>query len=429
MGKAGFWLRGSRGKLAGTTLYQSNGETLQREIVIPNNPQSNNQMRQRVFFTAASKFYTRAQQNRFVLAFQNKAQNQSDFNAFMKENVKLGLEIFPTREQVNDANFPLINNWIVAKGNLPAIEASPADDLTDLMFAALDWGHPADEDEMTWEDLIENNKELDLRYGDIITVTAVVSTAQFAGGEIINTTKPAQWITRQFSIGGNGSAQRINQYMKECGFDIFSTWGPKTKNGYGFDITTLVDVADFPNGIDFGDNETANSVMYCATLSRKEGSKLKVSNTTFKCSPMAQRVYTALSQDSQLADAIESYRSANTSQPTAVLEGALCEQAFSLQNMYYTKSGTLEKLYFDQGGTHIIANPSAGNYTIRYTGTQRAFQVEPATLVDSEENSNYYVGTTKESHKYTLYLKDWGSSTKATIKVGGTTLLTINKQV
>ena len=33
MSKVGFWLKGSTGKLAGTTLYKgANGETIQREI-------------------------------------------------------------------------------------------------------------------------------------------------------------------------------------------------------------------------------------------------------------------------------------------------------------------------------------------------------------------------------------------------------------
>ena len=41
MSKVGFWLKGSTGKLAGTTLYKgANGETIQREIVSPSNPKT-----------------------------------------------------------------------------------------------------------------------------------------------------------------------------------------------------------------------------------------------------------------------------------------------------------------------------------------------------------------------------------------------------
>ena len=37
MAKTGFWLRGAKGKLAGTTLYKdpTTGETIMREIVTP----------------------------------------------------------------------------------------------------------------------------------------------------------------------------------------------------------------------------------------------------------------------------------------------------------------------------------------------------------------------------------------------------------
>ena len=33
MAKTGFWLKGANGKLAGATIYQSNGETIMREVV------------------------------------------------------------------------------------------------------------------------------------------------------------------------------------------------------------------------------------------------------------------------------------------------------------------------------------------------------------------------------------------------------------
>ena len=49
MSKVGFWLKGSTGKLAGTTLYKgANGETIQREIVSPSNPKTVGQNIQRV---------------------------------------------------------------------------------------------------------------------------------------------------------------------------------------------------------------------------------------------------------------------------------------------------------------------------------------------------------------------------------------------
>ena len=52
MAKAGFWLRGATGKLAGSALQKgANGETIIREIVEPTNPQTESQQIQRIVMT------------------------------------------------------------------------------------------------------------------------------------------------------------------------------------------------------------------------------------------------------------------------------------------------------------------------------------------------------------------------------------------
>ncbi len=48
MSKVGFWLKGSQGKLAGATMYKSNGETIMREVVKPSNPRTQGQLIQRI---------------------------------------------------------------------------------------------------------------------------------------------------------------------------------------------------------------------------------------------------------------------------------------------------------------------------------------------------------------------------------------------
>lgn len=58
MAKVGFWLRGSRGKLAGASMGRSaKGETIVREIVTPKNPQSAGQCIQRMKAAPAQKFF------------------------------------------------------------------------------------------------------------------------------------------------------------------------------------------------------------------------------------------------------------------------------------------------------------------------------------------------------------------------------------
>ena len=59
MSKVGFWLKGSTGKLAGTTLYKgANGETIQREIVSPSNPKTMAQNIQRIVMSTVGAAYS-----------------------------------------------------------------------------------------------------------------------------------------------------------------------------------------------------------------------------------------------------------------------------------------------------------------------------------------------------------------------------------
>ena len=53
MAKAGFWLRGARGKLAGASLQKGEGGTIMREIVTPTNPKTLGQAIQRLAFSTA----------------------------------------------------------------------------------------------------------------------------------------------------------------------------------------------------------------------------------------------------------------------------------------------------------------------------------------------------------------------------------------
>ena len=59
MSKVGFWLKGSTGKLAGTTLYKgANGETIQREVVSPSNPKTQAQNIQRIVMSTVGAAYS-----------------------------------------------------------------------------------------------------------------------------------------------------------------------------------------------------------------------------------------------------------------------------------------------------------------------------------------------------------------------------------
>lgn len=59
MAKAGFWLRGAKGKLAGASMQKgAKGQTIMREIVTPRNPKTNAQLYQRAIMATVMKLYS-----------------------------------------------------------------------------------------------------------------------------------------------------------------------------------------------------------------------------------------------------------------------------------------------------------------------------------------------------------------------------------
>lgn len=328
MAKSGFWLRGAKGKLAGTVLYQSNGATVQREIVTPANPQSDNQMRQRVVFAGASKFYQNAQQNRFVLAFQNKKNNQSNFNAFMQRNLReFDTLPFPTREQANTPEFCNYFPWICTEGNLQGIPVAWPDDNLAGLGCGINTILNEDADyARTWEELIALNPSLDLKYGDIITLTVVINDQTFSDATqdvVIGNITP-RWITRQFIIGADLGGYHLAAYLALNGLNIASVVTADGKQCIGINMDDVCEELGINGGIFSGDEVAA---MICVTRSRREGSKLRVSPSRFYLTDMAQRIYERTSNDSAMRDAIASYKkTANSeSEPANILQGSVAD--------------------------------------------------------------------------------------------------------
>lgn len=83
----------------------------------PANPRTSSQMYQRALFTDAVKFFTRGRRNLFQFAFENKKENESDYNAFMRENAKRGVVI--SKAAFDNYGYPALGNFILSKGTLP----------------------------------------------------------------------------------------------------------------------------------------------------------------------------------------------------------------------------------------------------------------------------------------------------------------------
>lgn len=88
MAKVGFWLRGARGKLAGSVLMKGEKGTVARENVTPSNPKTFNQALQRAVFATVSKIA--ASLNPVINnSFDGAANGKMARRAFVKKNTEL----------------------------------------------------------------------------------------------------------------------------------------------------------------------------------------------------------------------------------------------------------------------------------------------------------------------------------------------------
>jgi len=143
MSKVGFWLKGSTGKLAGTTLYKgANGETIQREIVSPSNPKTQAQNIQRVVMSTVGAAYS-TMKAICDHSFEGVKKGQETMSLFMSENIqKCRAAVEEMQAQgvrfVNMFSFVPVgmkhafapNQYLVAMGSLPQVKTNWIEDGT-----------------------------------------------------------------------------------------------------------------------------------------------------------------------------------------------------------------------------------------------------------------------------------------------------------
>lgn len=139
MAKTGFWLRNAKGKLAGATIYQQNGETVMREIVKPSNPKTERQIIQRIVMHTVMQAYSKMKEI-CDHSFEGFKKGQDTMAYFMKRNVQICREAIAGYQAagtsfMNMYNFlPLgqkgfaPNQYQVSMGSLPVIPCNFTDE-------------------------------------------------------------------------------------------------------------------------------------------------------------------------------------------------------------------------------------------------------------------------------------------------------------
>lgn len=322
MAKTGFWLRGAKGKLAGTTLYRGRTGTVQREIVTPTNPKTGSMMLQRAIFAAVAKFYSHGQKAFFKFAFEGKKANQTDFNAFMAENVRRGC-YFPA-DVVKANGYPMVGlEYVLTSGSLPAIHTYEVGDNGDGYFGllssvkAVNTTPPSTTVAKVSQDLVAAGYQ----EGDIITLLGIVSNARssasspdtgymYLAGEDV----PPTWMVKQFIVN---TADTRN--MLELGI-VINTVEAVLDEG---DVTLI----NFAFPVQFSDERmiAAGAIV----VSRETADGLKVSTTRLSQNAPAYAVVNNASKASPFVkdSYLEFVATSWGAKGDAILKGALATRA------------------------------------------------------------------------------------------------------
>ncbi len=242
MAKGNMLLGYSRGSVGDVVFSRANGEQLQRaRNRNPKNPQTFKQVAQRGRFTAAVTAFTNLQRGQFYFAYEDKRYNESDYNAFMRNNVKLAPVAHSARTSA-DKIIPW--NWIISRGSLPSMNASVVvKALSGNQRAAVSIpvnGVALD----SWEACLKALSNLGILVGDILTLECLCI-------DLTATTVNANIIT-------NGSAQKTPSVVQLAQFIV-----PATVDAWGSVDGVQLSV---PGGyIDFSENDNTIT-FYCTSV-------------------------------------------------------------------------------------------------------------------------------------------------------------------
>lgn len=192
------------GSVGGETYSVVKGQTIVRAKPISvANPRTVNQMLQRSIFLDAVRFYQHSNQNFFKMAFEDRRQTESDYNAFMRTNSNRGVHV--TKAMGDNPFFPALGNWTISRGSLPSAQCEWESEGNPIFMVNIGENGGAARAIETVGEVSEFIKsKYGLREGDIVTMGLIVSSLV---GVNENTLEPVfenpiapQWFLIQFRI-------------------------------------------------------------------------------------------------------------------------------------------------------------------------------------------------------------------------------------
>lgn len=325
MSKGNLFLGKARGKVGSVVFSTLKGQQIARSYnANPNNPRSINQMAQRVLLGAPVLFYRHATANRLKFAFENKLQNQSDYNAFVSANIDTA-KIAMTKEMVAN-NFPAIGNWRITKGSLlgmnfthtvvagtgtnagKSIAWAKITPNTDLQTIIDDSADVSDvPNDVVLQFFSEN---YNYQAGDLLTFLNVSVPAWFESSDISWNGESPAWLIRQIVLTGDNSVDTYIKAKAEVTLQNVSTLASGlyfvqgTLGGVtGAYMVVVQDISSYWGGYPLGNVSSG----FAFVASSKRDGAIKVSTSRLDLNETGLEVVEVLTSDAMRQRAINSY--------------------------------------------------------------------------------------------------------------------------
>lgn len=305
MSKGSSYWGTATGKIGNTVVRVRKGVRVESAYQ-PNvtNPRSRGQVVQRGKFSDAVGFYKRAMANFFKMAFEDKKTNETDFNAFMRHNVRRAYVYSRQMVTGGEGALPYIGKWLLTYGSLYSPEVnSSASGITVPMLAG------ATEDTLggsfsSWilEGIVQE--------GDILTIVRVMTSADGAGADEYS--DEALGLLPGFTYtdalpAGVGPVWKVNQYV----IDTKNTSQLGQQPWYK-DTTGLINFADM------GKAATDSARAAAVIITRKTANGLLCSTSQLVWNKKGEDMMTSMATEEWL----QGQRKAWSSQ-SVILAGAL----------------------------------------------------------------------------------------------------------
>lgn len=296
------------GSVGGETYSVSKGQNIVRsKPVTVANPRSDAQMTQRSQFLSAVRFFQRANQRFFRFAFESKKQKESEYNAFMRLNSKLGGYI--TKAQGDAVGFPMVAPWIITQGSLVGVRQAVYENAeTERSFCSV---LLSDSYAGTLPSTIGMVSEIlkstyaEITEGDIITLLTIAATQ--AGSAFVtdfdaeDITNENRWRLGQFIVNSNDSRSLST---------VYSDMTVAIRNG-----KLYLDLA-----LGASDCVAAGAVVVSRNVA---GGGLKVSSTSLVLNSVAATVYEQMRDESHRQQVLSWWGA----QQAAILQGSIATPA------------------------------------------------------------------------------------------------------